>query len=523
MTEVEQFFHAIRSKNTEIVEALLPLYLHSRSHDGSTALLTAAHSCCSEYIEMFIANGANVNDVDSSGMSCLMVACEKNLDEIVQLLFDSGANVNLRSNTNLSAFKLACMHGNIGICEFLLDTDRLVRSTLEEDAASSLILAGKMGNLNSIQFIINQELANCNVSDKHGDTSLIWASQNGFLDIVKFLISRGANINTRNFNDWTAFKCACMEGHYEIAAFLLDTNNLQKDKLEADAGTALIFASKNGHMNIIKLILERDIPLTKVDFQDENGDTAAIWSSQNGHFDLLKMLIKHGANVHIPSKRLWNSLLCSVWSGHIVIANYLLTECDVDINATTKDGDTALIWASQQGHYDICKLLIEMKCDHSICSVKGWNALLCATWKGHINIVQLLLGIANIDLNVRTQQDETALVRACMGNHFDIAKLLVYHGASIHIGGNVIHEGIYGIELDETSARLSNEEKTVCINTLKHMALLYDNYSRRRNFLQVIVSNRYKPRMNEVQIIDENNRDRVLINTGLIRIIFSYL
>ena len=83
-----------------------------------------------------------------------------------------------------------------------------------------------------------------------------------------------------------------------------------------------------------------------------------------------------------------------------------------------------------------------------------------------------------------------------MGNHFDIAKLLIYHGASIHIGGNGIHEGIYGIELDETSARLLNEEKAVRINTLKHMAILYDNYSRRRYFLQIITSNRYKPRMN---------------------------
>ena len=42
----------------------------------------------------------------------------------------------------------------------------------------------------------------------------------------------------------------------------------------------------------------------------------------------------------------------------------------------------------------------------------------------------------NIDLNVRTQQDETALIRACMGDHFEIAKLLIDHGASTSIGGN---------------------------------------------------------------------------------------
>ena len=127
-----------------------------------------------------------------------------------------GANVNLRSTTNYSAFKLASIHGNIGICEFLVDTDRLNKSTLEEDAASSLILAAKSGHLNTLQFIINQDLAHCDVTDKHGDSSLIWASQYGYLEIVKFLISCGANINVRNFNDWTAWKCACMEGQLLI-------------------------------------------------------------------------------------------------------------------------------------------------------------------------------------------------------------------------------------------------------------------------------------------------------------------
>ena len=55
---------------------------------------------------------------------------------------------------------------------------------------------------------------------------------------------------------------------------------------------------------------------------------------------------------------------------------------------------------------------------------------------GHLNIVQLLLGMDNIDLNVCSQRGETALIRACMSDHFEIAKLLIYHGASVRIGGN---------------------------------------------------------------------------------------
>lgn len=39
MNDIDQFFHVIRTKNTELVEALLPLHLHSRSHDGSMPCL----------------------------------------------------------------------------------------------------------------------------------------------------------------------------------------------------------------------------------------------------------------------------------------------------------------------------------------------------------------------------------------------------------------------------------------------------------------------------------------------------
>ena len=86
MNEIDQFFHAIRTKNTEMVEILMPLHLHTRSHDGSTPMLAATHICCREYIELFVANGANINDVDNTGLSCLMIACEKGQEEIVHLL-----------------------------------------------------------------------------------------------------------------------------------------------------------------------------------------------------------------------------------------------------------------------------------------------------------------------------------------------------------------------------------------------------------------------------------------------------
>jgi len=81
----------------------------------------------------------------------------------------------------------------------------------------------------------------------------------------------------------------------------------------------LCVAARVGDLKRVQEILKEG----KVDInkKDKNGNTALIWASQEGHIEIVKSLLANGAN----------------------------------INEKDKYGNTALIWASQEGHIEIVK------------------------------------------------------------------------------------------------------------------------------------------------------------------------
>lgn len=65
-------------------------------------------------------------------------------------------------------------------------------------------------------------------------------------------------------------------------------------------------------------------------------------------------------------------------NGHIKVVEYLVLECQVDIEAATIDGTTAFCWASWQGHISIMKFLCDHGCNIHTTNSFGCNAVLWA-------------------------------------------------------------------------------------------------------------------------------------------------
>jgi ankyrin repeat protein len=61
-----------------------------------------------------------------------------------------------------------------------------------------------------------------------------------------------------------------------------------------------------------------------------------------------------------------------------------------DVNASSNNGDTALMWASRFGHIDIARLLIDNSADVNAKDDNGRTALKYASNNGHTDIIELL-------------------------------------------------------------------------------------------------------------------------------------
>ncbi|XP_076620004.1 uncharacterized protein LOC143341171 [Colletes latitarsis] len=97
----------------------------------------------------------------------------------------------------------------------------------------------------------------------------------------------------------------------------------------------------------------------------------------------------------------------------------------VSANIEDSAGYTALHYASRNGHYEICKILLEnnasvnaqTRCGHA-------TALHRAATQGHVNIVQLLLK-SGANPNIKDADGYIALYRALVAKSVPVCKILI--------------------------------------------------------------------------------------------------
>ena len=128
----------------------------------------------------------------------------------------------------------------------------------------------------------------------------------------------------------------------------VNTTNWLRNKEEVisfqDKNEALTFASQEGHIDIVKYLVENG-----ADIHARN-DWALIMASENGHLDIVKYLVNEGADIHV--RKDWALRIASE-KGHLDIVKYLVNE-GADIHARD---DWALRVASRKGHVEVVKFL----------------------------------------------------------------------------------------------------------------------------------------------------------------------
>lgn len=108
-----------------------------------------------------------------------------------------------------------------------------------------------------------------------------------------------------------------------------------------------------------------------------------------------------------------------------------LREQGGDINARGNNGITPLIGATEKGHENIVKYLLEQKCDVDACTIQDkFTALLLASLKNHGNIAKLLVD-HGADVNWENTQGHSSLIFAVNNNNPSLVRSLVLNGANI--------------------------------------------------------------------------------------------
>jgi ankyrin repeat protein len=148
-----------------------------------------------------------------------------------------------------------------------------------------------------------------------------------------------------------------------------------------------VVAAMQGKKEDVEKLLNKGVDVDAV--VKEDSWTALIWASRKGHTDIVELLLNNGANVNLAPYSGVSALHLASKYGHKQIVELLLNK-GADVNAETSGKFTALILASEQGNIDIVKLLLDNGADVNAKTTSGRTALIWARENRHENIVKLL-------------------------------------------------------------------------------------------------------------------------------------
>ncbi|OLP87712.1 Ankyrin repeat domain-containing protein 50 [Symbiodinium microadriaticum] len=249
---------------------------------------------------------------------------------------------------------------------------------------------------------------------------LVTASTNGSVTEVEAILQQPRHPDFARSDGFTALMAASRHGHVEVVRLLLEagaeTNN--------NGTTALMLASLDGHLEVASLLLDA---AADINLADSVGATALTAVSRRGHVEVVRLLLEANADTNLAHNDGFTGLQLASFKGHVEVARLLL-EAGADKNLADGAGITALMIASQKDHLEVVRLLLAAGADRNLPDSDGDTALMFASVNGHVEVVRLLLE-TGADKNSADRAGMTALLMASQHSHVEVVRLLLEAGA----------------------------------------------------------------------------------------------
>jgi ankyrin repeat protein len=178
-----------------------------------------------------------------------------------------------------------------------------------------------------------------------------------------------------------------------------------------------------------------DDPLKdKIEQSLSHPETCLFTACTFGFSDVVRQLSKASPPaIHRVNAKGATGLHLASQFGHLDIVRTLL-DGGVEIDAQDEGMETALTRACSAGHEDIVALLLERGADRTVQGKKYGTALQVASLHGHKEVAERLL--EGVDIDAESGQFGTALQAASLRGHDKVVRVLLQNGANVNaLGG----------------------------------------------------------------------------------------
>jgi ankyrin repeat protein len=442
--------------NAQVVEILIKRRadIHHPGK-GKTPFALACLNGNVNIVRMLLVRGCDVNAYTATELPPLCVAYNDQNAPLLKLLQEYGAVVPLERMTRLH---IASLLGDVDEVGKLLGREDIPKHCKDGRGFTALHIAVSKNHLRVAELCLQNGI-DVNFMDKERNTALHLATRNRSAPIVDLLLQYNAKLNWKNFEGFTPLHSAASNGDNDFLKKFL--NATESPSVTFDLRSALRMAARGGHVTCMELLIQNGAQL-----EEEEGRQFLLNAIEDGYLDLVAVLMdKYQITADVKgffSQRglhqvCWRADLyqfqrivdfgvdvdsrgsggdsalhfCAVHG--ITHAASILVELGATVDLANMDGVTPLMTACLHGHQTIVNLLLENKADALKMDKHGKLALHYASERGNLKIIrELFIQMPELDINSRSIEGETALLRAAERGHFFCVLDLLARGADVN-------------------------------------------------------------------------------------------
>ncbi|MFT7632150.1 MAG: ankyrin repeat protein [Mariniblastus sp.] len=443
---------------------------------GMTPFL-AACSSTPELIPVLLAKGADPKTKDAQGRTPLHLICDSyqpGAKKSAKLLLEQYDLVDIEDNSYMTPLWNSVIRGNQELTQLLLDrgANPNYYATSRKQSANArriepiMNYPARRGQTAMVKQLLKAN-ARVDAQNQQGNSALHLAAEAGqmmlqnanqrknaqpFVVMISDLLAAGSDPNLKNSAEETAIEVAAKRGFYDAVEKLVE----KSETLEFDLGVAslmhwgaehgltkmtkrlltldtkslnladglgrtpLYLAAENGHLDVVRLLLENQ---AKLDSPDEDGTTPLLAAANGGHASVVTALLNAGADVSNVDGSGQSALHLAAWAGAADVVAVLAQKVDVS-KLKTSSGNTPLHAAAWKGHADAVNQLLKAGGDPNALDSDGWSPLHKAAFRGHAAVVSSLIS-SGADKSLKTSIGMTALAMAESSKQTEVVQLLM--------------------------------------------------------------------------------------------------
>ncbi|XP_054590175.2 caskin-2 isoform X3 [Nothobranchius furzeri] len=285
-------------------------------------------------------------------------------------------NVNFQDSDGFSALHHAALTGTTELLSALVEAHATV-DIKDSNGMRPLHYAAWQGKAESVLMLLRSG-ASVNGTSQDGHIPLHLAAQYGHYEVSEMLLQHQSNPCLVNKTKKTPLDLACEFGRAKVVQLLLSSNMVvallegeRKEQTDSAYTTPLHLAARNGHKDVIRLLLKAGIDINKT----TKSGTALHEASLYGKTEVVRLLLDAGVDVNI--RNTYNQTALDI------VNQFTTSHASRDIKQLLRDATGILQVRALKDHWNLH--------DPTALNIRAGDVItvleqhLDGRWKGHIH------------------------------------------------------------------------------------------------------------------------------------------